>query len=72
MGQYQGTKLVYKAHVSLGAGMKYIKEHGYEQISECRNPMFPKYEYESITEDQIKDLLALKNGVQHNVKEVNN
>ncbi|WP_312102922.1 hypothetical protein [Lachnoclostridium sp.] len=52
--------------------MKYIKEHGYEQISECRNPMFPKYEYESITEDQIKDLLALKNGVQHNVKEVNN
>jgi len=34
VGQYQGTKLVYKAHVSLGAGMKYIREHGYEQISE--------------------------------------
>lgn len=34
VGQYKGTKLVYKAHVSLGAGMKYIRERGYEQISE--------------------------------------
>jgi len=34
--------------------------------------MFPKYEYESITEDQIKDLLVLKNGVQNKGKEVNN
>jgi len=34
VGQYQGTKLVYKAHISLGAGMKYIRDHGYEQISE--------------------------------------
>jgi DNA ligase D-like protein (predicted ligase) len=34
IGQYNGTKLMYKAHVSLGAGMRHLRKYGYEQISE--------------------------------------
>jgi ATP-dependent DNA ligase len=32
IGQYKGTKLVYKGHVKLGAGMRYISKHGYRRI----------------------------------------
>lgn len=32
IGQYDGNKLIYKGHVTLGAGMKHLNQHGYEII----------------------------------------
>ena len=34
IGQYKGSKLIYKGHVELGAGIKKLNKHGYKVIDQ--------------------------------------